>query len=64
MLLLLGSNMVLAEGHTAEMSSLWKTLGFQLSGAVETSYTQNFNNPNTKPQSITDFRFAGQLVRA
>ncbi|BFU96074.1 MAG: protein of unknown function [Nitrospira sp.] len=27
--------------------SLWKTLGFKLSGFVDMAYTQNFNNPST-----------------
>ena len=30
-----------------DAESLWKTLGFKISGAVEASYTQNFNNPST-----------------
>jgi hypothetical protein len=34
---------------------LWKTLGFQLSGAAEASYTQNFNNPNTNVNSLRIF---------
>jgi len=27
--------------------SLWKTLGFKVSGFVDVAYTQNFNNPNS-----------------
>jgi hypothetical protein len=27
--------------------SLWKTLGFKISGFVDLAYTQNFNNPNS-----------------
>jgi hypothetical protein len=27
--------------------SLWKTLGFKISGFVDVAYTQNFNNPNS-----------------
>ena len=28
-----------------EAPSLWKTLGFKVSGFVDVAYTQNFNNP-------------------
>ncbi len=34
---------------------LWKTLGFQVSGAVEASFTQNFNNPNTNLNQLRIF---------
>ena len=34
---------------------LWKTLGFQLSGAIDTSFTQNFNNPSTNVNSLRIF---------
>jgi hypothetical protein len=34
---------------------LWKTLGFQISGAVDISYTQNFNNPNTNVNQLRIF---------
>jgi hypothetical protein len=52
MVSLLGSNPVSA-AETAE--SIWKTLGFKVSGAVEASYTQNFNNPNTNVNSLRIF---------
>ena len=34
---------------------LWKTLGFQVSGATDVSYTQNFNNPNTNINQLRIF---------
>ena len=49
---LLGGNTVSA-AETAE--SLWKTLGFQVSGAVDVQYSQNFNNPNTNLNSLRIF---------
>lgn len=51
MVSLLGSNAVLA----ADADSIWKDLGFKISGAVEASYTQNFNNPNTNLNSLRIF---------
>ena len=51
MVSLLGGNAVLA----ADADSTWKTLGFKISGAVEASYTQNFNNPNTNLNQLRIF---------
>ena len=51
MVSLLGSNAVSA----ADADSVWKDLGFKISGAVEASYTQNFNNPNTNLNSLRIF---------
>ena len=34
---------------------IWKTLGFQLSGAAEASFTQNFNSPNTNLNQLRIF---------
>lgn len=51
MVSLLGSNVVSA----ADADSIWKDLGFKISGAVEASYTQNFNNPNTNLNSLRIF---------
>ena len=34
---------------------LWKTLGFQISGAAQASYTQNFNSPNTNLNQLRIF---------
>jgi len=52
MVSLLGSNTVSAADDAA---STWKTLGFQVSGAAEASYTQNFNNPSTNLNSLRIF---------
>jgi putative OmpL-like beta-barrel porin-2 len=49
---LVGSHAVFAADDAA---TTWKTLGFQVSGAVEASYTQNFNNPNTNLNSLRIF---------
>ncbi len=48
---LLGGNAVSA----ADADSIWKDLGIKLSGAVDTTYTQNFNNPNTNVNSLRIF---------
>ena len=40
---------------SADADSIWKDLGFKISGAVEASYTQNFNNPNTNVNSLRIF---------
>ena len=40
---------------SADADSIWKDLGFKISGAVEASYTQNFNNPNTNLNSLRIF---------
>lgn len=61
MVSLLGSNLAMAAheaGHAPqpiEAESVWKSLGFKISGAVEASYTQNFNNPNTNLNSLRIF---------
>ncbi len=65
---LLGSNAVFAQGPTpstterlaavetkTDAPGLWKSMGFQFSGAAEASYTQNFNNPNTNLNSLRIF---------
>ena len=51
MVSLLGGTQAIA----ADAESLWKTMGFQISGAVDASYTQNFNNPNTNTNSLRVF---------
>jgi len=51
MVSLLGGNVVSA----ADADSIWKDLGIKLSGAVDTTYTQNFNNPNTNLNSLRIF---------
>jgi hypothetical protein len=56
MVSLLGSNVVFAaDAPAADAPSIWKTLGFQFSGAAEASYTQNFNNPSTNLNSLRIF---------
>ncbi len=61
MVSLLGGNVAMAahmEGHAAqhiEKESLFTSLGFKISGAVEASYTQNFNNPNTNENQLRIF---------
>ncbi len=51
MVSLLGGTAVSA----ADADSIWKDLGIKLSGAVDTTYTQNFNNPNTNINSLRIF---------
>ena len=51
MVSLLGGNAVSA----ADADSIWKDLGLKLSGAVDTTYTQNFNNPNTNLNQLRIF---------
>ena len=52
---LLGSNAVFAQDAASEAESLWKKAGFQISGTVLASYTQNFNNPNTNNNQLRIF---------
>ena len=52
MVSLLGGNQVMAADEAA---GLWKTMGFQISGAVDASYTHNFNNPSTNVNSLRIF---------
>lgn len=35
--------------------SIWKTLGFKVSGFLDVAYTQNFNNPNTNLNQLHIF---------
>lgn len=69
MVSLLGSNVVFAaDAPTGSVQDrltaletktdapgLWNTLGFKFSGAVEASYTQSFNNPNTNVNQLRIF---------
>ena len=43
---------------------IWKTLGFQISGAAQASYTQNFNNPNTNVNQLRIFDTAANSFSA
>jgi hypothetical protein len=52
---LLGSNAVFAQDAETDAASLWKKAGFQISGTVLTSYTQNFNNPQTNNNQLRSF---------
>lgn len=52
MVSLLGGNQVMAADEAA---GLWKTMGFQISGAVDASYTHNFNNPSSNVNSLRIF---------
>ena len=52
MVSLLGGNQVMAADEAA---GLWKTMGFQISGAVDASYTHNFNNPSTNINQLRIF---------
>ena len=52
MVSLLGGTSVLAAD---EAESTWKALGFKISGAVDVTYTQNFNNPNTNLNQLRIF---------
>jgi hypothetical protein len=52
---LLGSNAVFAQDAVTDAESLWKKAGFQISGAVIASYTQNFNNPQTNNNQLRIF---------
>jgi hypothetical protein len=52
---LLGGNAVFADDVVKDAESLWKAAGFQISGTVLTSYTQNFNNPQTNNNQLRIF---------
>ena len=59
---LLGSNAVFAQEAQlreplvkGDADSLWKTLGFKISGATDVTYTQNFNNPSTNINNLRIF---------
>jgi hypothetical protein len=59
---LLGSNAVFAQEaqlreplENKEADSLWKTLGFKISGATDVTYTQNFNNPSNNVNNLRIF---------
>ena len=52
----------LEEKNTAP--GLWKTLGFQISGAAQASYTQNFNSPNTNLNQLRIFDTASNSFSA
>ena len=47
-----------------ETPGLWKTAGFQVSGTVLASYTQNFNNPYTNNNQLRIFDTAANSFQA
>jgi hypothetical protein len=55
MVSLLGGNAVFAQEPASDADSIWKTLGIRIGGAVEASYTQNFNNPGTNLNQLRIF---------
>ena len=61
---LLGSNAVFAQDAASEAESLWKKAGFQISGTVLTSYTQNFNNPYNNINQLRIFDTAANSFMA
>ena len=38
-----------------DAESIWKALGFKFAGAVDVSYSHNFNNPNTNLNQLRIF---------
>ena len=61
---LLGSNAVFAQEPVKDAESLWKAAGFQISGTVLASYTQNFNNPYNNINQLRIFDTAANSFMA
>jgi len=61
---LLGGNAVFADDVVKDAESLWKAAGFQISGTVLTTYTQNFNNPYTNNNQLRIFDTAANSFMA
>ena len=61
---LLGSNAVFAQDAATDAESLWKKAGFQISGTVLASYTQNFNNPYNNTNQLRIFDTAANSFMA
>ena len=57
MVSLLGGTTVFAQAPetSKEAESIWKTLGFKISGATDVTYTQNFNNPSNNVNNLRIF---------
>ena len=57
MVSLLGGTAVFAQAPetSKEAESTFKSMGFKIYGAVDASYTQNFNNPSTNTNSLRIF---------
>ncbi len=45
----------LEKKSATDAEGIWNSLGFKISGAVEASYTQNFNNPSTNLNQLRIF---------
>jgi hypothetical protein len=61
---LLGSQAAFAEAPALDAPSLWKAAGFQISGTVLASYTQNFGNPYTNNNQLRIFDTAANSFQA
>ena len=61
---LLGGTAVFAQDAATEAESIWKKTGFQISGTVLASYTQNFNNPYTNNNQLRVFDTAANSFMA
>ena len=61
---LLGSNAAFAQDAPTDAETVWKKVGFQISGTVLTSYTQNFNNPVTNTNQLRIFDTAANSFMA
>ena len=61
---LLGSNAVFAQDAPTDAESVWKKAGFQISGTVLASYTQNFNNPYNNTNQLRIFDTAANSFMA
>ena len=64
MVSLLGGNPVLADDVVKDAESLWKAAGFQISGTVLASYTQNFGNPYNNVNQLRIFDTAANSFMA
>jgi len=62
---LLGSNVAFAQvATTDDAKNLWDKAGFQISGTVLASYTQNFNNPSNNINQLRVFDTAANSFMA
>ena len=61
---LLGGNAAFADDVVKDAESLWKAAGFQISGTVLASYTQNFNNPYNNINQLRIFDTAANSFMA
>jgi len=64
MVSLLGSNAAFSQDAPTDAESIWKKVGFQISGTVLTSYTQNFNNPYNNINQLRIFDTAANSFMA